>query len=137
VKKYSMLAFALILALGLGTKANAQEEGEVEVTVPFEFIVSGKALPAGQYTVSRRSFGDNSSLIIEGDHGGAFVLPVSFDNIPVENAQLGFEHVDGAYLLNEVKTPIGKYSINTVREEATLNRLAQAKMNGVTSSGTP
>jgi hypothetical protein len=141
VKKYSMLAFALILALGLGTRANAQEEGKVAVTVPFEFIVNGDILPAGRYTVSRISFGDSSSLIIEGDRGGAFVLPVAFDDVPVENAQLGFEHVDGAYLLNEVKTPIGTYSIGTSREEATLNRLAQAKMHtnmgSMTSSGTP
>ncbi len=47
MKKYSMLAFALILALGLGTRANAQEEGKVVVTVPFEFIAGGKTLPAG------------------------------------------------------------------------------------------
>jgi hypothetical protein len=137
VNKYSMLAFALILALGLGTRANAQEEGKVVVIVPFDFVVSGKALPAGKYTVSRVLFGDSSSLIIRGDHDGALVLPTVFDDIPVENARLGFEHVDGAYLLNEVKTPIGTYSIGTSREAATLNRLAQAKMNGVTASGTP
>ncbi len=137
MKTYSMLAFALILTLGLGTRANAQGEGKVVVTVPFEFIVSGTTLPAGKYTVSRGSSGDSSLLIIEGDRAAAFVLPVAFDNVPVENAQLGFEHVDGAYLLNEVKTPIGTYSVGTSREAATLNRLAQAKMNGMTSSGTP
>jgi hypothetical protein len=137
VKKYSMLAVALILALGLGTRASAQEEGRIVVTVPFEFIAGGKVLPAGKYTVSRASSDGNSSLSIAGNGESAFVLPVVFDDVPVENVQLSFEHVGGAYLLSEVKTQLGTYSIGTSREEARLTRLAQAKTHGMTSSGTP
>jgi hypothetical protein len=132
-----MLAFALIIALGLGTRANAQEEGKVATTVPFEFIAGGKLLPAGNYTVSRLSSDFDSSLIISGNGNGVIVLPVAFDDVPVEKLQLSFAHVGGAYLLSEVKTQLGTYSIITSREAATLTRLAQAKTNGITSSGTP
>jgi hypothetical protein len=132
-----MLAFALIIALGLGARANAQEEGKVVTTVPFEFIAGGKLLPAGNYTVSRLSSDFDSSLIISGNGKGVIVMPVAFDDVPVEKLQLSFAHVGGAYLLSEVKTQLGTYSISTSREEATLTRLAQAKTNGMTSSGTP
>jgi hypothetical protein len=137
VKNYSMLAFALILALGLSSRANAQEEGRLVVNVPFEFFAGGKMLPAGNYTISRASSDINSSLAITGRTDSAFVLPVEFDGVPVENVQLNFDHVGGTYLLSEVKTQIGTYSIGTSREAATLTRLAQTKMGGMTSSGTP
>jgi hypothetical protein len=132
-----MLAFALIIALGLGARANAQEEGKVVTTVPFEFIAGGKLLPAGNYTVSRLSPDFDSSLIISGNSNGVIVLPATFDDVPVENVRLSFAHIGGAYLLSEVRTQLGTYSIGTTREEATLVRLAQAKTNGMTSSGTP
>jgi hypothetical protein len=134
VKKYSMLAFTLIIALGLGSRANAQGEERVVVNVPFEFFAGGKMLPAGSYTISSLSSDNTSSLVIASRSDGAFVLPAAFDDVPVENVQLSFDHIGGAYLLSAVKTRIGTYSIGTSREEARLTRLAQA---GMTSSGTP
>jgi hypothetical protein len=76
-------------------------------------------------------------LIISGNGEGVIVMPVAFDDVPVEKLQLSFAHVGGVYLLSEVKTQLGTYSISTSREAARLTRLAQAKTNGMTSSGTP
>jgi len=53
VKKYANFLLTLICLLGLGSAANAQGRGQIVVELPFEFVVSGKTLPAGTYTVSR------------------------------------------------------------------------------------
>jgi hypothetical protein len=137
VNKYSIFALALLAFAGMAVVAHAQEEGQVVVSVPFDFFAGTKMLPAGEYTVSRSSSDTNSPLIIYGNSNSALVLPVAFDDVPADTLRLNFDHVGGAYLLSEVKTQIGTYSIGTSREAATLTRLAQAKMGGMTSSGTP
>ena len=52
-KKYARILLTLVGLLGLGVAAKAQIRGEIVVTLPFEFVVSGKTLPAGTYTLSR------------------------------------------------------------------------------------
>ena len=137
MNKYSIFALVLLAFAGTIVAAHAQEEGKVVVSVPFSFFAGTKMLPAGEYTVSKTSSDTNSPLMIYGNGNGALVLPVGFDGAPAGNLRLTFDHVGGAYLLSEVKTQIGTYSINTSRQAATLTRLAQTKMGGMTSSGTP
>jgi hypothetical protein len=137
VNKYSIFALVLLAFAGTTVVARAQEAGKVVVSVPFDFVAGTKMLPAGKYTVSRSSSDTNSPLIIYGNGNSALVLPVAFDDVPVDNVRFNFDHVGGAYLLSEVKTQIGTYSIGTSGEAATLTRLAQAKTGGMTSSGTP
>jgi len=45
-KKYASILAAIICFLALGVAAKAQIRGEIVVTLPFEFVVSGKTLPA-------------------------------------------------------------------------------------------
>src|SRR5258708_15989262 len=54
-KKYASILLTLICLLGLGVTAAAQGRAEIVVTLPFEFVASGKTLPAGRYTPSRVS----------------------------------------------------------------------------------
>src|SRR5216684_10610 len=63
-KKYASILAAIICFLALGVAAKAQIRGEIVVTLPFEFVVSGKTLPAGTYTVSRFSDDKSSGLIL-------------------------------------------------------------------------
>ena len=137
MNKYSIFTLVLLAFAGTAVVTRAQEAGKVVVSVPFDFFAGAKMLPAGEYTVSRSSSDTNSPLIIYGNGNSALVLPVAFDDVPADNLRFNFDHVGGAYLLSEVKTQIGTYSIGTSREAATLTRLAQAKMGGMTSSGTP
>ncbi len=137
MNKYSIFALVLLASAGTAVVARAQEVGKVGVSVPFDFFAGNKMLPAGKYTVSRSSSDTNSPLIIYGNGNSALVLPVAFDDVPADTVRLNFNHVGGAYLLSGVTTQIGTYSIGTSREKATLTRLAQAKMGGMTSSGTP
>jgi hypothetical protein len=132
-----VIALLALSFVGAAVAAHAQEEGKVVVSVPFDFFAGTKMLPAGNYSVSRSSSDTKSPLIIYGNGNSALVLPVAVDDSPADTLRLNFDHVGGAYLLSEVKTQIGTYSIATSREAATLTRLAQAKTNGLTSSGTP
>jgi hypothetical protein len=127
VKKYTVFAFALsIIMLGLGVNANAQNEGKVFATIPFDFEVGGKTLPAGTYTVTKVS--DNSrGLLISNRNQGVFALPVSLDNVQAGGPLFSFEKVAGKYLLSEVNTPVGAYIIDTRHEEI---KLAQTTQHG-------
>jgi hypothetical protein len=133
VKKYTVFAFALsIIMLGLGVNANAQSEGTVFATIPFDFEVGGKTLPAGTYTVSKVS--DNSrGLLISNRNQGVFALPVSFDNVQAGGPLFSFEKVAGKYLLSEVNTPEGAYIIDTRHEETKLAQTTQR--GGMSPSG--
>jgi hypothetical protein len=141
VKKCSAIAFVLLFLSGLGATARAQAgansvEGTVVVTVPFEFVAGGKTLPAGKYTITNVSSHSDRTLRIYSVSGGSSTLLVAgaFDsNGAFNDARLGFERVDGTYILGRVTTPSGTYTLNT-RTEVT--RLAQMQQhNGQTSSG--
>lgn len=61
---------ALLLTLALATTvatANGQNQRTVKATVPFEFIVGDKALPAGEYSVSAIGVG-HDALTIQGTY---------------------------------------------------------------------
>src|SRR5258708_20732815 len=78
-KKYANILLTLICLLGLGVAAEAQIRGEIIVTLPFEFVVSGKTLPAGTYTLSRFS-DDKFDGLIPSSHEnrpGLFVHPIA------------------------------------------------------------
>ena len=127
MKKYTIFAFALsITMLGLGINANAQSDEKVFATIPFNFEVGGKTLPAGTYTVSKVS--DNSpGLLISNHNQGVFALPISLDNVKAGGPLFSFYKVAGKYLLSEVNTPVGAYIIDTRHEET---KLAQTTQHG-------
>jgi hypothetical protein len=47
MKKYARIIVAITLLSGLGVAAKAEIRDYIVVTVPFEFVVGGKTLPAG------------------------------------------------------------------------------------------
>jgi hypothetical protein len=53
--RYVRLLVAITLLFGLGVAAKAETPADIVVTLPFGFVVDGKTLPAGTYTVSRLS----------------------------------------------------------------------------------
>jgi hypothetical protein len=114
-RSYVTALLTLTCLLGLGISSHAQDADGVVVTVPFEFVAGGATLQAGEYRVSRVSPGVNRELAIRGyNKGGAFLLPLSFDGtVPADQPTLSFEHVGGKYLLSQIKTPGGVYTLPT------------------------
>jgi hypothetical protein len=61
----SLIGALTAVLLMAGTAASADV---LEAKVPFPFVVNGKTLPAGQYTIERAGMGE-SVLLIRGEHG--------------------------------------------------------------------
>jgi hypothetical protein len=131
---YSAVVLTLTCLLGLGLSARAQDVDKVAVKVPFEFVAGGQTLPAGTYNVTRVSDQAFPGLVIRSSDNSAFLLPMFFDGVSADHAELQFEHVGGKYFLSEVKTPAGVYALRTPRP---MTQVAQMKDQGtMSSSGT-
>jgi hypothetical protein len=99
-----------ILVIGLGalmclaaTAGSARAQDTLEVKVPFSFLVNGRTMPAGNYTISRDNFA-SSVWLIRGDKGGAFVATVpSAGHDPAGNQpSLSFVRHENQYKLSTI-----------------------------------
>jgi hypothetical protein len=127
-KQYLAVLFTLICVFGMGLSARAQEQDT-------DFVAGGKVLPAGSYRVSRvDSTSGSRELEISSyeTRASVFVMPTVFDEVQSDKAQLSFEHLDGAYFLNAVETPIGTYTIDIPPAAI---KLAQTQQQGGSHSG--
>jgi hypothetical protein len=122
-KSYLTAVLMLMCLFGVGVSARAQDAAAVVVSVPFEFVAGGATLPAGQYRVNRVSPGLNGELAISDyNNGGAFLLPLSFDDNPTIRPTLSFEHFDGKYFLSKITTLNGVYTMPASREMVMLGK---------------
>ena len=130
-KKYFIFAALLIVSIGLSATAQAADESKVIAHIPFDFIVAGKNMPAGTYTVSRLSSGP--VLLVSSQNAGVLVVPLTLHSSDYLTPALLFDKVADTYVLREVGTPIGAFIIDTHRE---VTRLVQLQQHGrMTSSG--
>jgi hypothetical protein len=135
-KSYVAAVLMLMCLLGVGVSARAQDADAVVVSVPFDFVAGGKALPAGDYRVSRVNPGVNRELAISGyNKGNAFVLPVAFDDGPANEPTLSFEHVGGKYFLSKVKTLSGIYTLPASKEMVMLVQMNTPSPSTSSASG--
>jgi hypothetical protein len=86
--------------------ARAQEVDQIVVNVPYDFVVSGKTLPAGAYRVKRANDRDDHVLAITSldNHGGVLLLSSVVSPTSEEKPALGFEVVGDQHFLNRVET---------------------------------
>jgi hypothetical protein len=119
MKKYASILFTLICLLGVGVAAQAQIRGEIVVTLPFEFVVSGKTLPAGTYTVSRFSDDKNDGVILTNRESGksVFVHPSETEDASADKPQVSFERVGEQHFLSRIQTSHDVYKIPVSRSE--------------------
>ena len=131
---YSAVVLTLTCLLGLSISAHAQNVDKVAVKIPFEFVAGGQTLPAGTYNITRASDQAFPALVIRSSDNSAFLLPMFFDGVSADEAELGFEHVRDKYFLSKIETPAGVYAIRTPRA---MTQVAQMKDHGtMSSSGT-
>jgi hypothetical protein len=123
------ILLTLTSLFGLGVSAVALEQREAVVTVPFDFVVGGKTLPAGTYTVGRVSYNRLGALSISSydTRSGAFVIPNQFAGHSMDNSRVTFEHVGDMYYLRSIETRDGTYTIPLPHARTIV---AKAKQNG-------
>jgi hypothetical protein len=134
-KKYASLLLTLICLLGLGAAAKAQIRSEIVVTLPFEFVVSGKTLPAGTYTVSRFADDKFDGLILSSHENrtSVFVHPVEIENTSADKPQVSFERVGEQHFLTRIQTAYDVYNI-PVSRSAIMEAAARAHDSGSASA---
>jgi|SRR6266851_898286 len=116
-KKYATILVAIICFLGLSVAAKAQTRNEIVVTLPFEFVVSGKTLPAGTYTVSRLADDKFEGLILSSyeNRTSVFVHPAEIERASADKPQLSFERVGEQNFLSKIQTANDVYNIPVSR----------------------
>src|SRR4051812_41537926 len=107
MKKQIMRALLGIALLTVMTaSAYAQSGRRVSVHIPFDFVVSGKQMPAGDYSVRRVLNDSETALLIQSEDGrnAATVLTQASQREPLR-AELRFRQHGESYFLSEVSIP--------------------------------
>ena len=121
---------------GLAAGAKAETHREVIVNIPYEFVVAGRTLPAGMYTVTRLSDDRLAGLSIVSyeQRSGVVVLANQFVNRPADDTTVRFEHLGGMYFLRSIETLDGEYSFTLPHSALLMAKSAQT--GNMSASGT-
>lgn len=109
MKKLFALLFFAGVTLCVAAPAHAQA---LRVNVPFDFVVSGKTLPAATYTISESLPNNNTGIAFIGDHNGILARAIDIDGYAT-GSKLVFVKVDNEYLLRDVVTLRGTLHFKT------------------------
>jgi hypothetical protein len=135
--KHQWINVLLIITglFGLAAGAKAETHREIIVNIPNEFVVAGRTLPAGIYTVSRLSDDQLGGLSIASreQRSGVFVLPNHFEDRPAGEAKVSFERSGEMYFLRSIETADGVYTLPLPRSAVLLAKSARA--DGASASG--
>jgi hypothetical protein len=117
MKKYARILAAVILLSGLGVAAKAESRTEIVVTLPFEFVASGKTLPAGTYTAGRLTDGRFTGLRLTNRANGTsvFVLPNEVESTSAYKPKVSFKQVGEQHFLSAIQTANEVYNIPVYR----------------------
>ena len=136
LKGFTMLTLTVSLALATAVVANAQSTPKIVATVPFEFSVGYKALPAGEYSVRSIASAGNG-LLIQSSDGKVSALRLSDATRRTKDrpkARLVFHRYGERYFLAEVWNGVdntGRQLTKSQEEQSIANELllASAKEN--------
>jgi hypothetical protein len=133
--QYLRILLAIVCFAGLGVTAKAETRRELQVTLPFEFVVSGKTLPAGTYTVSRFSEDKFGGLILSSyeNRVSVFVHPNEVEGTRGYKPNVSFERVGASYFLSKIETAYDVYNIPVSR--ATIMEAEAKQLDSSPASG--
>jgi len=133
-KQFSIVLLTLICAVVLVPGARAASAGDIAVDVPYEFVVGGKTLPAGHYTLGRLHSLDRSVLVLNSyeQHASVVLVPTYFDDTTTGDVHLNFNKVGEQYFLSTIATLDGAYNFVTPHSATAL---ATEPVSGISSSG--
>jgi hypothetical protein len=134
-KQYLRFLIALIGVAGLGVAAKGQGADQLVVNIPYEFVASGKTLPAGTYRVDRVSDLDEGALVLSSfdRRASAIVVAAVVESTDANKGSVSFEQVGGQLFLSKIKTADHIFTL-PVSRSAILE--AEAKSHsGMSASG--
>jgi hypothetical protein len=134
-KQYSRILIALIAVAGLGIVAKSQVLDHVVVTIPYEFVVAGKTLPAGTYRVNRVFDSNERAVVLNSfeNRASAIVLPSEVASAHADKARVSFEQVGDQHFLSKIETGDTVFTI-PVSSSAIMEAAAKSH-GGASASG--
>lgn len=142
MKKQIMTALlGLTLTMALAASAFAQSGRRVMVHVPFDFVVAGRQMPAGDYSVRRVSKDSENALLIQSEDGRtAATVFTNSGSREAKRAELTFRHHGESYFLAAISIP-GTAGVREVprsksEEKRVRELIEQAKSGGDDSDKT-
>ena len=116
-KQCLRILIALFSVAGSGMAARAQARDQIVVTIPFEFVVAGKTLPAGTYNVNRVTDSDPRALILHSfeNRTSAILLPTQVEGGSADKVHVSFERVGGQCFLSKIATADNVFTIRVPR----------------------
>ena len=120
-KHYLRILLALVGFAGFSGIARAQAHQEIVVNLPFEFVASGKTLPAGTYTVTRLSDEKSDELVVSSreNHVSILVHAAEVESINSDRTSVKFERVGESHFLSKIATTDSIYTISVPRAATT------------------
>ena len=106
-KQYLRVLIALISVAGFGLATQGQTVDRITVKIPSEFVVSGKVLPAGNYSVSRANEWNGGTILVLSsfeNRASMFVLPAQFKSGPADRVFVHFEQIGDQLFLTAIQT---------------------------------
>jgi hypothetical protein len=105
-KQYLRILLAVVGFAGLAVAAKAQDLDQVVVTIPFEFVVGGKTLPAGTYRTNRISNDKYEGLILSSveNHVSVILHPTKVESRYDDKAQASFQEIGDQRFLSKIET---------------------------------
>jgi hypothetical protein len=121
----------------LAGAARAQAVDQLVVTVPYDFVVEGKTLPAGTYTVRRTNDRDINELSITSfeNRTGALLISSQVSEVREYKPTLTFEHVGDQYILSKIETAEHIFTIPVSTKSAPVVAKNQTSPSKSGSSG--
>ena len=130
LKGFTMLTLTVSLALATAVVANAQSTPKIVATVPFEFSVGYKALPAGEYSV-RSIASAGKGLLIQSSDGKVSALRLSDATRRTKDrpkARLVFHRYGERYFLAEVWSGLDNSGRQLLRSQEELAIESELRM---------
>ena len=137
MKKYAKVLVAIVFILGLSGAAKAESQDGVIVTLPFKFVVGGKTLPAGTYTM-RNVSDDPSGLLMITNHDtskSVFVLPYVSESASTDKPELEFRRGGKDHFLSTIHTTLHNYRIPVSQSALTEATAAASRNDAPVSAG--
>ncbi|MFZ0515449.1 MAG: hypothetical protein WBG23_15205 [Acidobacteriaceae bacterium] len=111
MKRIMVVAFlTLASSLGLGSASAQMQSRQVHATVPFDFTVANRQLPAGTYSIARAKDG---TIQIQNRQGRVVAITLASQNgSSSKGCALNFDRRNGQYFMRAVQCESAAISIN-------------------------
>jgi hypothetical protein len=132
---FARIATAIIGFAALAICAKAQERDQVVVDVPYEFVVSGKTLPAGTYRLNRVDIAGNRELLLRSVENaeGVLVVPGDVEDARDDKPSFRFQEIGGEHFLTQIETVEHVFALQVSKSavlEATMKSRQDQKSSG-------